>query len=64
MIIYRPVAPLTAGRPELKSALAAMALTAFLGTSWQVSRDVGAAQEITAETAGGQHPDAAGPDQP
>jgi hypothetical protein len=39
MIIYRPIAPLTTGRPGLKSALAAMALTAVLGTAWQDSND-------------------------
>lgn len=33
MIIYRPIAPLTAGTGGLRSALAAMALTAVLGTS-------------------------------
>ena len=39
MIIYRPIAPLTTGRPGLKSTLAAMALTAVLGTVWQDPND-------------------------
>ena len=39
MIIYRPIAPLTTGRPGLKSAVAAMALTAVLGTIWQVPNE-------------------------
>ncbi|BCW69043.1 hypothetical protein [Arthrobacter sp. NicSoilB8] len=45
MIIYRPIAPLTAGRTGLKSALAAMALTAVLGTTWQLSGETPGTQE-------------------
>ena len=51
MIIYRPIAPLTTGRTGLTSALAAMALTAVLGTTWQVSNESSAAPDATAETA-------------
>ena len=51
MIIYRPIAPLTTGRPGLKSALAAMALTAVLGTAWQDSNDSSVGPGPTAETA-------------
>ncbi|WP_426979411.1 hypothetical protein ACQCSU_09065 [Pseudarthrobacter sp. O4] len=51
MIIYRPIAPLTTGRTGLKSALAAMALTAVLGTTWQVSKESSAAPEANVETA-------------
>lgn len=50
MIIYRPIAPLTAGRTGLRSALAAMALTAVLGTPWQVSNESSVAPDATAET--------------
>jgi hypothetical protein len=45
MIVYRPIPPLTAGGTGLKSALAAMALTAILGTTWQVPRDPPGTQE-------------------
>ena len=51
MIIYRPIAPLTTGRTGLRSALAAMALTAVLGTTWQPSNEAPAAPDATAETA-------------
>jgi|GEM_PF-2256284 len=51
MIIYRPIAPLTTGRTGLKSALAAMALTAVLGTTWQLSSETPGTQD-SAETAG------------
>lgn len=62
MIIYRPIAPLTTGRPGLKSALAAMALTALLGTTtWQVSNDSSGTPETTAESARNTYPAAAGP---
>jgi len=49
MIIYRPIAPLTAGRTGLRSALVAMALAAVLGTSWHVSTDMSGAQDLTLE---------------
>ena len=61
MIIYRPIAPLTTGRPGLKSALAAMALTALLGTTWQVSNDSSGTPETTAESARNTYPAAADP---
>jgi hypothetical protein len=64
MIIYRPIAPLTTGRTGLKSALAAMALTAVLGTSWQVSSDASGTQQVGAEKAGNTHPASAGQNQP
>jgi hypothetical protein len=51
MIIYRPIAPLTIGRPGLTSALAAMALTAVLGTIWQVSNESSVAPGTASETA-------------
>ena len=51
MIIYRPIAPLTTGRTGLRSALAAMALTAVLGTNWQMSNDSSGAREATAAMA-------------
>jgi hypothetical protein len=60
MIIYRPVAPLAAGRPGLKSAFAAMALTALLGTTWQVSNEPSGTPETTAESARNTYPAAAG----
>lgn len=56
MIAYRPVAPLTTGRPGLVAAFAAMALTAVLGTTWQVSNEPSAAPEKTAEPAGTAYP--------
>lgn len=56
MIIYRPIAPLTTGRTGLKAALAAMALTAILGTTWQVSDESSGPQESTAESASNAHP--------
>jgi hypothetical protein len=49
MIIYRPIAPLTAGRTGLRSALVAMALAAVLGTTWQVSTDMSGAHDLTLE---------------
>lgn len=49
MITYRPVAPLTTGRPGLASAFAAMALTAVLGTTWQVSSGPSASPDKPAE---------------
>jgi hypothetical protein len=52
MIIYRPIAPMATGPTGLKSALAAMALTAVLGTTWQFSSETPGTQERTAETAG------------
>lgn len=64
MITYRPIAPLTTGRPGLTSALAAMALTAVLGTTWQISNESSAAPDITAETAGNAYPVVAGRNQP
>lgn len=61
MIIYRPVAPLTTGsRPGLASAVAAMALTAVLGTTWQVSKAPSAAQDKPAEPTGNTYPVLAG----
>lgn len=60
MIIYRPVAPLTTGRPGLGSAFAAMALTAVLGTTWQVSNKPPAAPAKTGEPAGNTYPVTAG----
>ncbi|SFU03039.1 hypothetical protein [Arthrobacter sp. ov118] len=51
MIAYRPVAPLTTGRPGLVSAFAAMALTAVLGTTWQRANETSAAPDQTPETA-------------
>ncbi len=51
MIIYRPIAPLTTGRTGLRSALAAMALTAVLGTSWQISNELSGAGEAAAAMA-------------
>jgi hypothetical protein len=63
MIAYRPVAPLTTGRPGLVSAFAAMALTAVLGTTWQVSNE-SSAPDKTAETAGHVYRVAAGRNQP
>ncbi|MGO4805396.1 hypothetical protein AB4089_09735 [Arthrobacter sp. 2MCAF15] len=39
MIIYRPNVPLTTGRTGLIPALAAMALTAVLGPTWQVQEE-------------------------
>lgn len=51
MIIYRPIPPLTTERTGLKSALAAMALTAVLGTTWQVSTESSGATDASAETA-------------
>jgi hypothetical protein len=62
MITYRPIAPLTTGRPGLMSAFAAMALTAVLGTTWQVSNEP-SAPGITAETAGNAYPVATGRNQ-
>ena len=64
MIIYRPVSPLTTGRTGLKSALFAMALTAVLGTSWQLSGEVPGSQDITAKPSGNAHQDAGVPDEP
>ncbi len=49
MIIYRPIAPLTAGRTGLKSALVAMALAAVLGTTWQVSNETLGTHDLTPE---------------
>lgn len=49
MIIYRPIAPLTAGHTGLKSALVAMAWAAVLGTAWQVSNESPGPQDITQE---------------
>ena len=43
------IAPLTAGRTGLRSALVAMALAAVLGTSWHVSTDMSGAQDLTLE---------------
>jgi hypothetical protein len=60
MIIYRLIAPLTPGRPGLGSALAAMALTAVLGTTWQVPGEPLAAPHITAEPERNASPAAAG----
>lgn len=48
MIIYRPNAPLTTGRTGLISALAAMALTAVLGTTWQASNESPGARDMPA----------------
>ncbi|GAA2136092.1 hypothetical protein [Arthrobacter humicola] len=45
MIVYRPIPPLTAGGTGLKAALVAMALTAVLGTTWQVPGDKSGTQE-------------------
>ncbi|MFE4226557.1 hypothetical protein ACFRJ8_01575 [Arthrobacter sp. NPDC056886] len=52
MIIYRPIAPLTAGHTGLKSALLAMALTAVLGTTWQDSSEMSGTQDIAIERRG------------
>ncbi|MET4093826.1 hypothetical protein [Arthrobacter sp. UYCu712] len=51
MIIYRPIAPLTTGRTGLMPALAAVALTAVLGTTWQDSDEFSGPSDITGETA-------------
>lgn len=51
MIIYRPIAPLTTGRTGLRSALAAMALTAVLDASWQISNESPGAKVATAAMA-------------
>lgn len=52
MIVYRPIAPLATGRTGLKSALAAMALTAVLGTAWQAADPESyEAPEVTAKAA-------------
>jgi hypothetical protein len=64
MIIYRPVAQLTTGRPGLASAFAAMALTAVLGTFWQVSKAPSAAPDKTAEPTKNTYPVAAGRPRP
>ena len=64
MIIYRPIAPLTAGRTGLKAALAAMALTAVLGTTWQDADETSGTPEITAETVKNECPAAAGRNHP
>ncbi|GIU54391.1 hypothetical protein [Arthrobacter sp. NicSoilC12] len=57
MIIYRPIAPLTTGRTGLKPALAAMALTAVLGTAWQAAApESSETPEITAEAAYTEEP--------
>jgi hypothetical protein len=64
MIAYRPVAPLTTGRPGLVSAFAAMALTAVLGTTWHVSNEPAAAPRKTVETAGNAYAIAAGRNRP
>lgn len=61
MIVYRPVAPLTTGRPGLASAFAAMALTAVLGTTWQISNETSPAPDESPETA---VPAVAGRDRP
>ncbi|MDQ0848963.1 hypothetical protein QFZ65_000901 [Arthrobacter sp. B3I9] len=58
MITYRPIAPLTTGRPGLVSALVAMALTAVVGPTWPVS--TAAAPDAVADTAGTASPLAAG----
>lgn len=52
MIVYRPVAPLTPGRPGLVSTLAAMALTVVLGTTWQIPIETSTAPDEAPETAG------------
>lgn len=57
MIIYRPIAPLTTARTGLKAALAAMALTAVLGTTWQDSNETSETPEITAEKMGNAAPE-------
>jgi hypothetical protein len=62
MIAYRPSAPLDTGPPGLGPALAAMALTAALGTTWQIPKS-SVAPRITAETAGNLYPVAAGRNQ-
>lgn len=62
MIIYRPIPPLTAGRTGLKSALAAMAFTALLGTTWQALPESSGSSDITAETAWVQPGSAPSPD--
>ena len=49
MIIYRPIAPLTAGRTGFKSALLAMALAAVLGPTWQLSNESKGARDIALE---------------
>lgn len=64
MITYRPVVPLTTGRPGLVSAFAAMALTAVLGTTWQVSGGPSAAPDKTGEPTGNTYPIAAGRSRP
>jgi hypothetical protein len=64
MIIYRPIAPLPTGRPGFVSALAAMALTALLGPTWQVSNELSATPGVTPETAGNACPAAAGRNRP
>lgn len=52
MIVYRPIAPLATGRTGLKSALAAMALTAVLGTAWQAAApESSETPEITSKAA-------------
>ena len=58
MIAYRPIAPLTIGRPDLMSALAD--LTAVFDTTWEVSKESSAALDKTAQTAGNAYPVAAG----
>jgi hypothetical protein len=64
MITYRPIAPLTTGRSGLMSAFAAMAMTAALGTTWQVSDESSAAPDVAAETAGNADPVATGRNRP
>jgi hypothetical protein len=63
MIAYRPIAPLDTGPPGLGSALAAMALTAARGTTWQIPNESSPAPKNTAETAGNVYPVAAGRNQ-
>jgi hypothetical protein len=60
MITYRPIAPLTTGRPGLVSALVAMALTAVVGPTWPVSTESSAAPDAVADTAATASPLAAG----
>jgi hypothetical protein len=64
MIIYRPIAPLTAGHPGLVSALAAMALAAVFGPGWQTGNEPTAAPDASGETARYAYQDAAGRSRP
>jgi hypothetical protein len=51
MIAYRPIAPLALGRSGLMPAVAAIAVTALFGTTWQGWNEPGTVPEKGAERA-------------